>query len=174
MDENEMTGGIARNYGLWDANSDGKVYVKEIVASYTRSRAPQRGQIRATVAAQGDILFQALDETGDGRLSLREIRKAQQCIASFDKNKDGRITLEEVPLALSVAFSQGGSNSRFRSRQTGNTDVADRRGPEWFIRMDRNGDGDLTLDEFLGSTPQFVKLDANRDGFIEPSEAVAP
>ena len=37
--------------------------------------------------------------------------------------------------------------------------------------MDRNGDGDLTLKEFLGGKEAFAKLDTNNDGFIEPREA---
>jgi Ca2+-binding EF-hand superfamily protein len=45
--------------------------------------------------------------------------------------------------------------------------------PEWFTRMDRNGDGDLTLKEFLGDKEQFQSLDSNQDGFIEPKEAQA-
>ena len=37
----------------------------------------------------------------------------------------------------------------------------------------RNGDGDLTLKEFLGEAEEFKKLDTNDDGFIEPKEAKA-
>ena len=44
--------------------------------------------------------------------------------------------------------------------------------PEWFVRMDRNGDGDVTL-QTLGEEEQFKKLDANGDGFIELKEAEA-
>ncbi len=42
-----------------------------------------------------------------------------------------------------------------------------------FIRMDRNGDGDLTLREWLGTKEQFQNLDKNSDGFIEQAEALA-
>ena len=43
--------------------------------------------------------------------------------------------------------------------------------PDWFKRMDRNSD--VTLKEFLGDAKQFKKIDKNKDGFIEPSEAIA-
>jgi hypothetical protein len=39
--------------------------------------------------------------------------------------------------------------------------------------MDRNGDGDLTPEEFLGTRAQFDKLDTNHDGLIDFSEAAA-
>ena len=39
--------------------------------------------------------------------------------------------------------------------------------------MDRNGDGDLTLKEFLGDEAEFRQLDADRDGLIAAGEAVA-
>ena len=39
--------------------------------------------------------------------------------------------------------------------------------------MDKNGDGDITLREFLGTKEQFKNLDKNGDGFIELSEAEA-
>jgi hypothetical protein len=39
--------------------------------------------------------------------------------------------------------------------------------------MDRNGDGDLSAAEFLGSAEQFRHLDTNADTFIDPAEASA-
>ena len=37
--------------------------------------------------------------------------------------------------------------------------------------MDKNGDGDITLREFLGTKKQFEELDRNGDGFLERKEA---
>jgi len=39
--------------------------------------------------------------------------------------------------------------------------------------MDKNGDGDITLREFLGTKEKFQELDTNKDGFIELKEAEA-
>jgi hypothetical protein len=39
--------------------------------------------------------------------------------------------------------------------------------------MDRNGDGDVTLREFLGDRAKFEELDTNHDGFLEAGEAAA-
>jgi Ca2+-binding EF-hand superfamily protein len=46
-------------------------------------------------------------------------------------------------------------------------------GPVWFRAMDRNGDGYLSLREFLGTTEQFRKIDLNGDGLISLEEAAA-
>jgi hypothetical protein len=37
--------------------------------------------------------------------------------------------------------------------------------------MDRNGDGDLSPREFLGSAAEFARLDLDRDGLISADEA---
>jgi hypothetical protein len=39
--------------------------------------------------------------------------------------------------------------------------------------MDRNGDGEVSPEEFLGSREQFDKLDLNHDGLIDTAEAAA-
>jgi hypothetical protein len=44
-------------------------------------------------------------------------------------------------------------------------------GPEWFRAWDRNGDGDLSFDEFLGSVQKFDELDADNDDLIDHREA---
>jgi Ca2+-binding EF-hand superfamily protein len=169
--ESEVTGGLSRQFRVWDANGDGRVYAKDIVAAYDWATGPQRSRVRATSKTQGDILFQTLDESNDGRLSLREIGLAAQRIMTFDKNKDGQIRPEETPATLVVVFGQG--TARFPTASRSAT-PAKGIGPEWFVRTDRNGDGDLTLNEFLGSMKQFDELDTNNDGFIDRTEARSP
>jgi hypothetical protein len=44
-------------------------------------------------------------------------------------------------------------------------------GPTWFQRMDRNNDGDLTWNEFLGPREVFHRIDKDGDGLIDPQEA---
>jgi hypothetical protein len=46
-------------------------------------------------------------------------------------------------------------------------------GPEWFRRMDRNQDGDVSAREFPGTSTQFKTLDTDQDGLMSASEAEA-
>ncbi len=44
-------------------------------------------------------------------------------------------------------------------------------GPQWFRAMDRNGDGFVSVREFLGTPEQFRKLDRDGDGLLSAEEA---
>jgi|GEM_PF-875209 Ca2+-binding EF-hand superfamily protein len=176
IEKKEMPNGLISQFNLWDADKDGKVYPKEISDMYKRQQAPYKTQVRATASSDGNALFRALDLSGDGRLSLREMKTAHVQILTLDKNKDGRIEAAEIPAVISVGFSQGNTSSSsyrrvFEDRVGSRPAASD--APKWFTRMDRNGDGDLTLREFLGTKEGFKKLDTNGDGFIELKEAKA-
>jgi Ca2+-binding EF-hand superfamily protein len=180
LEAKEMEGNLRYQFDNWDVNGDGKVYADEITDSYNRQVMPTRSQLRLTATEQGDPLFQALDANGDGRLGLREMQGAPKRLAELDKDGDGILVAGEVPSTLNVDFSlgtgQGGGGFRVVAvpgrvgNQPGRPATG---GPDWFVRMDRNADGDLTPREFLGTPEQFKKLDANGDGFIERSEAEA-
>jgi Ca2+-binding EF-hand superfamily protein len=179
LEPKKLSGALATQLELWDTDSDGKVFHKEIVEAYTRSTAPQQSQIRATVDVQSNAVFQMLDQSGDGRLSLREMRTAAERLKLFDKNTSGDVTSDEIPPTFAVTFSQGTSQFNanrvlaFGAGGMVRPATPPARGPAWFTRMDRNGDGDVTLKEFLGDEEQFQRLDTNADGFIEPKEAEA-
>lgn len=171
---------LVKQFERWDADGNGMVFAKEIEAAYLEQLAPRMTAVMATSTHQGPSFFNALDETGDNRLSLREMKIAAKRLATFDKNADGKLGVEEMPVELSVTFTRGigysnrGRGGRVTTRPvrpnvTANTPQV----PDWFTRMDRNGDGDLTMREFLGGEEKFDELDTNGDGFIERAEAAA-
>ena len=45
-------------------------------------------------------------------------------------------------------------------------------GPVWFQKMDRNGDGDVSRREFLGTPRQFDQLDADGNDLIDVMEGM--
>lgn len=158
----------------WDLDGDGKVFAAEL-ADYLARQAPLvASRVRATVDDQEDPLFWILDANGDGRISPRELQLAAERFVQFDRNQDGRLTADEMPVVVRAGFERG---DRSNTNQPGTPRPATRKetaaGPRWFAAMDRNGDGDLSLSEFLGTAEQFRQLDANRDGFIDPDEASA-
>ncbi|GAB4153892.1 MAG: hypothetical protein Tsb009_30370 [Planctomycetaceae bacterium] len=177
LEKEEMSGNpyILSQFQVWDANNDGKVYADEIKAYYDQLQIPQQSQISLVTASQAPSLFGAIDANGDHRISLREMRTAESRLKAIDKNRNGKIEPEEMPQESTITLAQGRNyySYAYRSPYQSPSNRSARRGPKWFLHMDKNGDGDVTLREFLGKKEIFKKLDRNGDGFIEVKEAEA-
>jgi Ca2+-binding EF-hand superfamily protein len=91
------------------------------------------------------------DKNGDGALSKEEFAAMQADIfKGLDKNADGFLTSDELPAA--AAPGQGGGA-----------------GP-MLKRMDTDGDGRISKEEWRGREQLFVRLDRNGDGYIDAQE----
>ena len=107
------------------------------------------------------FLFEQFDANQDGRLTQAEINQARQSrLAEFDQNGDGKLTLEEYQ-ALWLDAMRERMVDRFQSHDdVGDGLVTIEEFAEPFdgvvLRFDRNGDGELTLDE--------VRRRGGRDG----------
>jgi Ca2+-binding EF-hand superfamily protein len=130
--------------------------------------------------SQGDHgrgLFELLDTDRDNRLSPRELKNAWKALAPWDTDGDGCISRTEVPRQFQLTLAQGRpvTNGRFAepANRGGITVNKARSGPLWFRKMDRNADGLLSRNEFLGSDEDFDKIDTDHDGFIDEKEAEA-
>jgi Ca2+-binding EF-hand superfamily protein len=193
LDKNEaMRSPLYRNlFKLMDRDGDGMLYEKEVLA-YLDANAALQAAARlscATVAvtSEGKGLFEMLDADGDGRLSVREMRNAVKLIAELDRDGDGCVSKAEIPRCSVATFRIGpaaGGNDLgsyppaqalvVRAPGRGQRPPAKpARGPEWFRKMDRNGDGDVSRREFLGTDEQFRAIDTNGDGLISVEEAEA-
>jgi len=131
-------------------------------------------QISVGAVDDGYPMLPVVDPNDDGRFTIRELRELKQRLTSFDADKDGTLTLAEAQSTLRVSFGLGplvhAELSGIRDI-TGSRAVPSKPGPDWFARMDRNKDGDLTRKEFVGTDEQFAKLDGDTDKLISVQEA---
>jgi Ca2+-binding EF-hand superfamily protein len=156
-------------FGVADRNGDGKLTEKELRDYLDLQSKAANAFIRVSVADIGSGLFGALDANHDGQLGIRELRNAYQRLKKYDENQDGCISRKELPHQLRVLVSRG--EPRVNGPLLGATS-APSVGPLWFRLMDRNGDGDVSLREFLGTADEFKRIDSDGDGLISLEEAV--
>jgi Ca2+-binding EF-hand superfamily protein len=151
-----------------DRNGDGKLTELEMLAWVELAEQGANRTITVSFTESGRGLFQILDADHDGRLSVRELRDAWKRLAEYDPHRRGRVRREDIPLQFQIALARGVG---YRPVGAGAPAVRPPRGPLWFRKMDRNGDGDVSPREFLGSREDFRKIDADGDGLISAEEA---
>ena len=186
IDENEAKQSpfFRDTFKMMDADGDGKVTEKEMLAFFKKIEDVQAkamvGCTSMTVADQGRGLFDLMDTNHDGRLSVREMRNAVKLIDALDRDGDGQLGKNEIPRSYTLTVQQGFMGADALNAQAaifsmfgGGPPPAPRstRGPRWFREMDRNGDGDVSRREFLGSAEQFKRIDTDGDGLISVEEA---
>jgi Ca2+-binding EF-hand superfamily protein len=162
-------------FELIDADGDGKIFADEM-KQYVEARVePAATTCRMNVYDTGSGFFMALDANADGRVSLREMRRAKQSLAQLERNGEPGIGLKEPVRHFHVEFVRGSYQLFGPSEQlVAMTPAFQQRrptGPIWFQRMDRNNDGDLTWNEFLGPREVFHQLDIDLDSLLDPQEA---
>ncbi len=176
---------LAPLFATLDHNLDGQVQEKELNDYLTQVLSAQAEVLlqRASllISSRGRGLWGLLDTNRDGVLSLRELRQAADLVQHLDRNGDGKLAPEEIPESYQIVVARGQANlgaQPLLARLSVNTRgqltqgaLTEGVGPMWFRKMDRNHDGDVSLQEFLGSREAFRKLDRNGDGLISLEEA---
>ena len=157
-----------------DRDGDEKLFGDEMKAFVTARAEPIANTCRVNVYNMGYGYFQRLDSSGDGRISIREMRSVEQTLREM-AGGGGPLTQSTSGLHLYVEFVRG-SYQLFGPTdgmvaQTATFSERPAVGPGWFRAMDRNSDGDLTFNEFLGHLEDFHTLDADADGLIDFKEA---
>ena len=131
-------------------------------------------QISMGVVQDGYPILPAIDPNSDGRFTIRELRELRERLQPFDRDNDGQITAAETQSTIRICFGLGpGVHQELAGirAMTPTESTPTITGPEWFKRMDRNKDGDLTRGEFPGTDEQFASLDADADGLVSAIEA---
>jgi hypothetical protein len=145
-----------------DFNGDGKL---------TKVEAKKYGGLLQGLSAVGmsagyvsrtPNFYQLMDENSDGRISLRELRTAWPRLIALEG--EGKTAVTQAVLQPSAVVRVGNrllvqsdpvlqGFNQFGPRS--NPTVAPgQRGPKWFWKLDRNGDGDVSKAEFLGPAAQ--------------------
>lgn len=178
LDEPEITGEPLFQRGLFqrmDTDKDAKVFSEEMEA-YVRERADVKAMsCKVNIYDTGSGFFQAMDHNNDGRISEREMRSSEASLQSLASDAVPGVSQMEPARRYHIEFSRGGfllfgpNQQATKGSISFNTQVAV--GPPWFTGSDRNNDGDLTWNEFLGHREDFHFLDLDQDGLIDPIEA---
>ena len=163
-----------------DRDGDGRLYRAEFDRYLDVQQAFLDLALGLSPSVQTPTLFQLLDENRDGRLGVREVRTAWDRLAVLEPT-DGpgpaevvtRAALQPVVSLRLTRVSDRGEPLRPGTVDDPSRMVVPTRGPVWFRKMDRNGDGDVSRSEFLGTKAEFDTLDADRDGLVSLAEAEA-
>jgi hypothetical protein len=162
-------------FELIDADSDEKIFVDEMKAYALALSEPAVATCRINIYDSGYGFFTALDANADGRVSEREKRQAAAALAGLERDGNTGIRQNEPVRHFHIEFGRGTYQLFGPTDQpTAQTPALARRqlaGPIWFQRMDRNNDGDLIWNEFLGPRWVFDQLDGDADELLDPQEA---
>ncbi len=165
-------------FGDVDTNGDGRIAREELTGYLNKQAGGSAGRhVVIAIADESSSLFDLLDTNTDGRLSPREMNSAVARLRTLDHNHDHRLTLGKMRTQSRIEVGvQRPDNNRVvrpipgRQRQTAQPTRNDR-GPDWFQKMDRNYDGDVSWREFLGPRAVFDRIDTDHDGLLSPEEA---
>lgn len=162
-------------FDMIDRDADGRLGPPEFDGFVKLQQSFTRLPLSLVYSAPTPSLFQVLDENGDGRLSVREVRNAWGRLIALEPIEKEHVTRAALQPQGTLRFGRSSEVFAFNPttmytqppvRQT-------TKGPVWFRKFDRNADGELSQAEFPGPAAEFDRIDADRDGYLTAAEAEA-
>jgi Ca2+-binding EF-hand superfamily protein len=163
-------------FDMIDRDADGKITRAEFNAFFSLQQSFTKLPLSLVYSAQTPSLFQLLDTNGDGRLSIREVREGWSKLIALEPTSKEYVTRDALRPHGALRFGRAAEVFSFNPALVYNQPLMRQpttRGPLWFRKFDRNGDGELSRSEFPGSAAEFDRLDTNHDGYISVEEAEA-
>lgn len=163
---------VAAVFDAADHDGDGKLSAAELTVFSDLVEDGARCQVVLELRDGGKSLFDLLNRDGS-TLTRVELERAagHRPMTRADVPATYRLTYRRRPLATSFA-GMPLVNPSVAEKPTEKD--SPKVGPKWFLAMDRNGDGVVTREEFVGRPERFAALDKDGDGRITAAEAESP
>ncbi len=149
-----------------DKNNDGKLNAEEFAAGLKpRERPPavtaEPGAPQQEGRPRMERMFKRLDTNGDGKVTLDEVPEERKemfkrLLTRGDKDGDGALSEQEFMQAIA---GEGLGNLGDGNRPEGRRDPK-----QLFMRLDKNHDGKVTLDEVPAERRQMIERFLHRAG----------
>lgn len=162
-------------FDVIDRDADGKMTRAEFDAFFSLQQSFTSLPLTLFHSTQTPSLFQVIDTNGDGRLSMREVRTAFERLIALEPDGKDYVTRAALAPQGTLRFGRSAETLNFNPVTVYSQPAIRQqsRGPLWFRKFDRNGDGELSRNEFPGTREEFDRIDANHDGYISVDEAEA-